>query len=465
MDNLIVFGIVIVAAAAMFCLQRMQSKKVKFNKLILIGLFGGIVAGIVIQLAFGAKSYVTTTAVDWISIVGTGYVSLLKMLVIPLISISLISAFTRLEVTAKLRKIAGNVLGILFSTTAVAALFGVLSVFLFKLQTGTFLKGLTADKAALANLQAHQAEVADQTLPQQLVSFLPNNIFADFAGIRPTSTIAVVIFSIMVGLVFLRMKKKKVDLAERFTNVIELLSELVTRILKMVLRLTPYGVFALMIKATATASAQDLVKLGVFIIAVYFALILVLLMHTIILLAHKINPVVYYKKAWPALAFAFTSRSSAGTLPLNIEVQTKSLGVASSVANFAGSFGLTMGQNGCAGVYPAMVATLIAATNGVNVFSAQFIITLLLIVTVSSFGVAGVGGGAIFSSLIVLGALNLPITLMGVIIAIDPIIDMMRTLVNVNDSILAGIITAKKTDMWDKEVFEDTTDTTNVVEN
>lgn len=139
--------------------------------------------------------------------------------------------------------------------------------------------------------------------------------------------------------------------------------------------------------------------------------------------------------------------------------------MASSVANFAGSFGLTMGQNGCAGVYPAMVATLIAATNGVNVFSAQFIITLLLIVTVSSFGVAGVGGGAIFSSLIVLGALNLPITLMGVIIAIDPIIDMMRTAVNVNDSILAGIITAKKTDLWDKEVFTDQSDTINVTEN
>lgn len=465
MENIIVIGILLVVFAALFCLQRMQSHKVNFNKLILIGLFGGIIVGVLIQALFGVKSYVTTTAVDWINIVGTGYVSLLKMLVIPLISVSLISAFTRLEVTTKLRRIASNVLGILFSTTAVAALFGVLSVFLFKLQTGTFLKGLTADKSALAGLRSSQATVADQTLPQQLVSFLPNNIFADFAGTRPTSTIAVVIFSIMVGLVFLRMKKKKVELAARFTRLIELLSELVMRILKMVLRLTPYGVFALMIKATATASAQDLLKLGVFIIAAYFALILVLLMHTAILLVHGINPVTYFKKAWPALAFAFTSRSSAGTLPLNIEVQTKSLGVASSVANFAGSFGLTMGQNGCAGVYPAMVATLIAATNGVNVFSAQFIITLLLIVTVSSFGVAGVGGGAIFSSLIVLGALNLPITLMGVIIAIDPIIDMMRTAVNVNDSILAGIITAKKTDLWDKEVFTDQSDTINVTEN
>lgn len=96
------------------------------------------------------------------------------------------------------------------------------------------------------------------------------------------------------------------------------------------------------------------------------------------------------------MSFAFTSRSSAGALPLNIETQTKALGVDDATANFAGSFGLSIGQNGCAGVYPAMLATIVAPTVGIDVFSLQFILMLVAVVTISSFGVAGVGGGATF---------------------------------------------------------------------
>ena len=98
------------------------------------------------------------------------------------------------------------------------------------------------------------------------------------------------------------------------------------------------------------------------------------------------------------MSFAFTSRSSAGALPLNIETQTKALGVDDATANFAGSFGLSIGQNGCAGVYPAMLATIVAPTVGIDVFSLQFILMLVAVVTISSFGVAGVGGGATFFS-------------------------------------------------------------------
>lgn len=212
-----------------------------------------------------------------------------------------------------------------------------------------------------------------------------------------------------------------------------------------------------MTKATATDSIELIANLGVFIIAVYIALIGVLLLHTLILVAHHINPVIYYRKAWPALLFAFTSRTSAGTLPLNVEIQTKSLGVDTPTANFAASFGLTIGQNGCAGVYPAMIATIIAPTVGINVFSLQYILTIIAVVTLASFGVAGVGGGSIFSTLIVLGTLNLPIGVLGVLIAIDPIVDMARTLANVNDSILAGVITAKRGGTLDETVFDDAT--------
>ena len=174
----------------------------------------------------------------------------------------------------------------------------------------------------------------------------------------------------------------------------------------------------------------------------------------LILITLKVNPVTYLK-SFPVLSFAFTSRSSAGALPLNIETQTKALGVDDATANFAGSFGLSIGQNGCAGVYPAMLATIVAPTVGIDVFSLQFILMLVAVVTISSFGVAGVGGGATFASLIVLGAMNLPVAIVGLVISVEPLIDMARTAVNVNDSMVAGVLTSARIHELDRDVLND----------
>lgn len=155
----------------------------------------------------------------------------------------------------------------------------------------------------------------------------------------------------------------------------------------------------------------------------------------------------------PTLVFAFTSRSSAATIPLNVETQTKKLGVSDGIANLSATLGATIGQNGCAGIYPAMLAVMIAPTVGIDPTSWDFILTLILVVTVSSFGVAGVGGGATFASLIVLSTMNLPVALAGLLISVEPLIDMGRTALNVNDSITAGLISGKVLKENDQDVF------------
>ncbi len=453
--NLTIVAIIIAAAIILGILATLHHRGASFTKLVFGALVLGIVFGLTLQLLFGAKSAIITGAIDWLNLVGGGYVDLLQVLIIPLIAVSLIGAFTRLTDAKNLRKISAIVLTTLLVTTAIAALLGVLSVFAFHLQGAGFVHG-TADKANLASLKEHQAALTGLTLPQQILSFLPTNIFADLAGTRATSTIAVVIFSLITGVAFIGLRQAEPELAASFAKAIAVLDALVKRIVKLVLALTPYGIFALMTKATATDSIASIASLGVFILAAYVALIAVLLVHTLLLLANHVNPLTYYKKVWPALIFAFTSRTSAGTLPLNVKIQTESLGISPTIANFAGSFGLTIGQNGCAGVYPAMIATIIAPTVGVNVFSLHYILTLIAVVTISSFGVAGVGGGSTFTTLMVLGTLNLPVAIMGVIIAIDPIVDMARTLVNVNDSILAGLIAARATGELDEHVLHDT---------
>lgn len=453
MENIITIAIIAVGIALLATLLVLHQRRFGFTKLIFLSLALGTLFGLGLQVLLGTDSKPLVTSLDWLAIVGNGYVSLLKMLIIPLIFISLVGAFTQLNLTQNIKKIAGTTLAVLLGTTAVASLIGFFTTVVFKLQGANFIG--TVDTDTLATIQERQSQVADLSLPQQIVSFLPTNIFADFSGTRATSTIAVVIFALFVGVAYLAVKKQDSESALVFEKGVKVLQLIVNRIVKLVLALTPYGIFALITKTTATNSLETIGRLGIFIIAVYVALIAVLLVHTGILIVNKINPITYYKKVWPALIFAFSSRTSAGTLPLNVKIQTESLGVSSTVANFAASFGLTIGQNGCAGVYPSIITTIIAPTIGIDVFSWQFILSLILIDVIASFGVAGVGGGALFTTLIVLGAFNLPVETLGILIAVDPIVDMGRTLVNVNDSILAGLVTAKRTEQLDSSVLND----------
>lgn len=454
MTDLLTVFVLALFIIGLFSLYTLQKKHVKFSKRVFDALVAGVLFGGILQLVFGLGHEVIVEALEWIKVVGSGYVALLQMLIMPLVFISIVSAFTKLKDNGKLGKISFHVLAVLLSTTALAAVIGYGTVILFGLDGASFTQG-AAETARIADITQRQAEMGDTSIPQQIISFIPRNIFADLSGTRATSTIAVVVFAAFVGVAYLGVKKQAEKEAKLFAEIIESFYKIIMRIVTLVLRLTPYGVFALMINVLATSDFQAILNLGKFIIASYVALLVVLVVHAIYLLTVRVNPIVYFKKAFPALSFAFTSRSSAGTLPLNVETQTQALGVNETIANFAASFGLSIGQNGCAGVYPAMLATMIAPTVGINIFDWHFVLLLVVIVTISSFGVAGVGGGATFASLIVLGSLNLPVAIVGLVISVEPLIDMARTLVNVSDAMVAGVVTSAKLDELDRSQLED----------
>ena len=187
-------------------------------------------------------------------------------------------------------------------------------------------------------------------------------------------------------------------------------------------------------------------------LASYVALIVMFVIHLLLIALSGLNPIQYLKKVFPVLTFAFTSRSSAGAMPLNIEAQKEKLGISEGIANFAASFGVSIGQNGCAGIYPAMLAMMVAPTVGIDPLQPQFILTLIAVVAISSFGVAGVGGGATFAALIVLSTMNLPIGIVALVISVEPLIDMGRTALNVSGSMTAGLISSK----WLGELDQDT---------
>ncbi|WML53442.1 L-cystine transporter [Neobacillus sp. PS3-12] len=431
----------------------MQKKHVSFSKRVFSALGLGIIFGLLIHLIYGTASKVTTGSVDWFNIVGNGYVKLLQMVVMPLVFISIVGAFTRLKLTKNIGKISFLVIGILLGTAAVSAAVGIASALGFGLD-GIHLDQGTAEAVRNQQLQQAVISVKDATLPQQILQLIPSNPFQDLTGARPTSTIAVVIFAAFVGIAYLGVKRKDPETGEFFAKVIDMVYSVTMRIVTLILRLTPYGVLAIITRVAATSDYAAIAKLGKFVIASYVALIVMFIIHLLLLTFAKLNPARYVKKALPTLTFAFTSRTSAGTLPLTIKTQTKDLGVSEGIANFAGSFGLTIGQNGCAGIYPAMLAIMVAPTAGINPFSPSFIITLILVVAISSLGVAGVGGGATFAALIVLSVLNLPIAIVGLLISVEPLIDMGRTALNVSDAMIAGILTSKVTGEFQSDVYQ-----------
>lgn len=322
MTTLITVLVVLTFLAVLYVFYRMQKKHYKFSTRVFAALGVGIVLGAIIQFAFGTQDKITTQAMEWISIVGNGYVAFLQMLVIPLVFVSIVGAFTKMKESKQVGKISFTVLATLLGTTAIAALVGIGTTLLFGLQGAKFTEG-TVETARIAELATRQETVENLSIPQQILSFIPKNIFADFAGTRPTSTIGVVIFAAFVGIAYLGIKRKAPKEAEFFANLIDSLYKITMRIVTLVLRLTPYGVLALMTNVVATSDYNAILNLGKFVLASYTALIIVMLVHLIILMAVKVNPVNYLKKSFPVLSFAFTSRSSAGAMPLNIETQTK----------------------------------------------------------------------------------------------------------------------------------------------
>lgn len=424
--------------AFLLLLAQLYRKTEKLGQTVFIGLLLGLLFGAVLQSAF--EKPLLDKTLDWINVVGNGYVRLLQMIVMPLVFVSILSAIARINQTRSLGKVSVGVLSTLLITTAISAAIGIAMVHLFDVSAAGLILG-DRELAAQGKVLDKAGQVSNLTVPAMLVSFIPKNPFADLTGANPTSIISVVIFSALLGVAALSLGKEDQALGERIAQGVETLNKLVMRLVRFVIRLTPYGVFALMIKMAATSKWADIVNLGNFIVASYAAIALMFVVHGILLFFVKVNPVDYYKKVLPTLSFAFTSRSSAATIPLNIETQTAKLGNNNVISNFAASFGATIGQNGCGGIYPAMLAVLVAPMVGIDPFSFSYILTLIFVVAISSFGIAGVGGGATFAAIVVLSTLGLPLELVGLLISIEPIIDMGRTALNVNGAMVAGTIT------------------------
>ncbi|MDX7992370.1 L-cystine transporter [Xenorhabdus littoralis] len=445
---------VLVFIALLILLAKTSSNKWSLSKKVLVALIVGVIFGLVLNIIYGTDNITVKESIKWFNIVGNGYVQLLQMVIMPLVFASILSAVARLHKASSLGKISFLAIGTLLLTTAISALIGIIMANLFGLNAAGLIQG-TQETVRLSAIETNYiGKVADMSVPQIILSFIPKNPFADLTGASPTSIISVVVFAAFLGIAALQMLKDDHERGERALVAIDTMQAWAMKLVRLVMRLTPYGVMALMTKVVASSNIHDIKQLGNFVVASYIALGLMFVVHGGLLAVTGINPLKFFKKAGTVLTFAFTSRSSAASIPLNIETQTRRLGVPESIASFSASFGATIGQNGCAGIYPAMLAVMVAPTIGIDPFDPLWIATLVGIVTISSAGVAGVGGGATFAALIVLPAMGLPVTLVALLISVEPLIDMGRTALNVNGAMTAGTITSQLMGKTNKEVFE-----------
>ncbi len=427
----------------------LQKKGKSFNVRVIAGLLGGIIFGAILKTV--ADDAAVSESLRWISLVGTAYTKLLKMMVIPLIFVSIVCAIINQKSGKNLGKITALVLAILLSTAAISAVVGGVTAAAF----GVSAEGLEIGEAeSKKTSQLEEKAKEGLSIEDTIIDIIPSNPIYALTGQGSNATLSVVLFAAFLGIGVIGVRTYAPEQAEFFGKLMNSLNTLVVEVVMMIIMLTPFGIFSLMTKTIAGSDYTSILRLVTFVLASYTAIFIMFIIHGLILAVVGVSPLTYFKKAMTTLVFAFTSRTSAGTLPLTVRTLTDEMGVDNGVSNLAGSLSTSIGQNGCAAIYPAMLVVMVAPAVGRQI-TPSFFILMVVIITFASIGIAGVGGGATFAGITVLSALGLPVGIAGLLVGIEPVIDMARTALNVSDGMVTGLVAAKLTNNIDMKVYND----------
>ena len=410
---------------------------------ILAGMVLGILLGILsIQAGFAAQIDV------WVKPFGEIFMRLLKFIAIPLVMISLVKGVGNLSDIASLSRIGIKTIGIYVCTTVLAVLVGLTLVELIgpgKMVSPESAAAMQADYGTTVAEQNTQAEAMAETPPLQfLVDLFPDNLvgaMSDNGGM-----LQIIVIAILVGVAVLFAGKEK---AAPFMNLIESLDAVVLKLIDIIMRYAPVGVLALMAGMIAdTAGNLELLgALGLYVLTVAFGLLLMIfLFYPLLLHLFSKIPVRKFLKTMPPVQLlAFTTSSSAATLPLNMETVEQKLGVSQRVTSFVLPMGMTINMDGTS-LYQAVAAVFIAQVLGIELTWVQ-LLTIVATTTLSSIGTPGIPGGAVVILLMVLSSVGLPPEGLALILGLDRPLDMLRTVVDVTgDATVASIVDANVKD-------------------
>jgi Na+/H+-dicarboxylate symporter len=419
------------------------------------GSFGfQIIAALIVGLGLGllAKYTGSTKASPnalgaTLQTIGSSYVSLLQTAVVPLIFTAVVSSISNLRAVSNAARLAWNTLLWFAITSLIAVLIGIgLGVLL---QPGA--------NTGISQEAKYAGKSGDWWA--FLIGLFPKN----FLGLGASSTVAesgavttavsfnvlqILVIAIAVGIAALKVGKA----AEPFLNLNASALAVIQKVLWWIIRIAPIGTVGLIGNAVAVYGWDTIGALGKFTVAIYIGLALVLfVVYPVLIRSHGLSIKQYFSGVWPAVQLAFVSRSSIGTLPLTQRVTERSLGVPRAYASFAVPLGATTKMDGCAAIYPAIAAIFVAQFFGIQLDFGQY----LLIALVSVLGSAATAGttGAVVMLTLTLSTLGLPLAGVGLLLAIDPILDMGRTAVNVAGQALVPTIVAKRQGILDESLY------------
>lgn len=427
-----------------FVLKRLQNRKTSFSVRMLVALVLGAVLGLGIQAIAGfpsvASIWMKETSI-WYSLFGRAFIAFIRMLVIPLIFVSIVKVILDFAGKENLPKIAFRSIFWLLFTTAIACVLGIILANVFSLGSNEINESITANAKQYTNLV------------DTFVRLIPSNIIT---AMSTENIVGLVIFSALLGLAANRMEKKNPEAIGNFKLLMAGLYKIVMSIAMTIIKYMPYAVVALLANTVVSNGIPAIIDASSFVAAIYLATAIMLVIHVIIVALHGVSPLMFVKKSLGTWLMAFTSRSSVGTLPMTISTLTTRMGVNNGTANLVGSLGSTMGMNGCAGFFPALIAVMVAHMVGIET-NIQFYIMMVIVVVIGSIGIAGIPGTATVAATIVLSGMGMAqhFPLIGMVLAIDPIIDMARTLANVSGTMTVAVATDREMGTMDMQIFND----------
>ncbi len=421
-------------------------KKVWYKRLhwqIIIGLVLGLIWGLVASVA-GLSNF----TVDYIQPIGTIFINLLKLIAVPLILASLIVGVTSLNDIAKLSRMGGKTIGIYIVTTMLAITIGLTLVNI--IQPGNFLPVETQEQLMVGyqdNIEgADQSarEVMDRSPMTFLVDIVPENFFK--AASDNGNMLQVVFVALLMGIGLMQIPTEK---SKSLVNFFDSLNEVIIKIVDLIMKVAPYGVFALMAGVIVDLAGDDIGQALDLLGALFwytFVVVLGLFLHLMIVysglfkLFSKMKLRDFFKAIRPAMLLGFSTSSSAATLPVTMERVEKNVGVDEEVSSFVLPIGATINMDGTS-LYQAVAAVFIAQALGMDLGIAQQI-TIVLTATLASIGSAGVPGAGIIMLVIVLQAIQVPVEGIALILGVDRILDMCRTAVNITGDAAVSVAVA-----------------------
>ncbi|KAB0300610.1 dicarboxylate/amino acid:cation symporter [Vibrio fortis] len=417
----------------------MNTKKpMSLTSRVILGMVAGILVGFAIQSLFAESGFVNTYIVNGLFEVGGKiFVASLKMLVVPLVFVSLVCGTSSLKDLSTLGRMGGKTLALYIGTTAVAITLA--------LTVGNFFQpGAGADLTAASSFKSADAP----SLGQVIIDMFPTN---PIQAMAEGKTLQVIVFAVLFGIAISAAGKP----GERIAAVFQDLNEVIMKLVALLMNLAPYGVFFLMAKLFSGLGLGAIWNLAEYFLVLAGTLVLHgLVTYSLMLKGFTgLNPITFLRKMEDAIMFAFSTASSNATIPVTMETAKNRMGVDNKVASFTVPLGATVNMDGTA-IMQGVATAFIAQAYNIDLSMTDYLMVIMT-ATLASVGTAGVPGVGLVMLAMVLNQVGLPLEGIALIMGVDRLLDMIRTAVNITGDSAVSIIVAKSEGAFDEARFND----------